>query len=330
MLADIREIKINGITIEDTPAIVPSYSSKGFTDVGKIIELHTSMIAEVGVLISAYDIAKNFITKIPEFSSFIILDSGGYECSKMKDLSDDNKENYTNVDWKYDELIGVLDSWSSQVRTISVSYDHPKQRCSVKEQIERARAQFANRQFGRLLLIKPSSEGSERVDIKEILSCIYELRDFDIIGLTEKELGFSIYNRMTNIAKIRTALAYAGFNTPIHIFGSLDTISTPLYFLSGADIFDGLTWLRYAYNNGMATYINNFVALKEGIRVNDEHVKAIVWAKNYQALLDLQITMRRFVKEKNFSVFGGQIAKFFERSFRELEANFGGGNHGRK
>ena len=106
---------------------------------------------------------------------------------------DDNKENYSNIDWKYDELIAVLDSWDKKVKTISVSYDHPKQRCGVKEQIERAKKQFKDRPFGKLLLIKPSSETLERVDIKEILSCIYEFREFDILGLTEKELGVSIY-----------------------------------------------------------------------------------------------------------------------------------------
>ena len=243
---------------------------------------------------------------------------------------DDNKENYSNIDWKYDELIAVLDSWDKKVKTISVSYDHPKQRCGVKEQIERAKKQFKDRPFGKLLLIKPSSETLERVDIKEILSCIYEFREFDILGLTEKELGVSIYDRMINIAKIRKALNTAGLDTPIHIFGSLDTIATPLYFLVGADIFDGLTWLRYAYHEGIASYIHNFAAIEEGIRVNDEHIKAIVWAKNYQTLLDLQITMRRFVKEKDFSVFGEKTGHIFERAFKEVEAKIFGGSHGRK
>ncbi len=49
---------------------------------------------------------------------------------------------------------------------------------------------------------------------------------------------------MQNIAKLRKALDKAGLNIPLHVFGSLDTVTTPLYFLAGADIFDGLTWLR--------------------------------------------------------------------------------------
>ena len=330
MLADIREIKVNGEFIEQTPTIIPSFSSKGFPDINKIIELHSSIIAEVGVLISAFDIAREKVKNIPEYSPFIILDSGGYECSQFKDLSDNNTQNYRNTEWGYNELVGVLDSWDTPTTTISVSYDHPNKRCCIARQIEAAIKQFEGRKFGKLILIKPSTENSIRIDMKELLGCIYEFRNFDILGVTEKELGFSIFERMKNIAKIRTALANAGINIPIHVFGSLDTISTPLYFFSGADIFDGLTWLRYAYHNGMATYMQNFSALKHGIRVNDENIPPLIWSGNYQILLDLQITMQRYITEKSFDAFGGVLGPFFEKSFKELEANLFGGKNGRQ
>ena len=79
----------------------------------------------------------------------------------------------------------------------------------------------------------------------------HELSHFSIIGFTEKELGPSLLKRMTAIARVRRALKEVNLDLPIHVFGSLDTISTPLYFLAGADIFDGLTWLRYAFRDGV-------------------------------------------------------------------------------
>lgn len=82
---------------------------------------------------------------------------------------------------------------------------------------------------------------------------------FHALGVTEKELGGNFKERMINIARIRKALNGVGLeNMPIHIFGSLDTVSTPLYFVAGADIFDGLTWLRFAYYKGMTIYRQNY------------------------------------------------------------------------
>lgn len=52
---------------------------------------------------------------------------------------------------------------------------------------------------------------------------------FHALGVTEKELGGNFKERMINIARIRKALNGVGLeNMPIHIFGSLDTVSTPL------------------------------------------------------------------------------------------------------
>jgi len=54
MLAGVRDIKINGQKIAETPAIIPSFSSKGFPEVRKIIEVLSESIVETGILISAY------------------------------------------------------------------------------------------------------------------------------------------------------------------------------------------------------------------------------------------------------------------------------------
>ena len=318
MLATKRDININGVTVAQTPAIVPSFSSKGFPEVAKIIESLSSIITE-SALVSAYDLSHGFIETPPHYPEYLILDSGGYECGKDMELSDIRSNNYEPAEWALDLLKVQLDKWSAPQPTLAVSYDHPKQRVSLNDQIARARELFENRNFGRELLIKPISNTSSRIDISEVLSHIYEFRDFDVIGFTEKELGFSIFDRMKKIAKVRMAMENAGIKIPIHIFGSLDTISTPLYFIAGADIFDGLTWLRYSYSNGEAVYQKNAAALKYGIHINDDDIDPKVWFDNYQAMVDLQFSMKRYLKEQTFEPFG-RHAEFFKQAYGKLQA----------
>jgi len=319
MLAAAREIKIGGAFVSKTPLLVPSFSSKGFPEVAKIIETLSGTITG-STLISAYDVANNYVPTPPTFPSFFILDSGGYESSKDTELSDTRANNYAEHPWTVDQLQAVWDKWNPQQPTIAVSYDHPKHRDSLANQIARAKELFQGRPFGREILLKPITTDAVRIPHKEIVASIHDLRDFDVIGFTEKELGFSLYDRMKKIAEVRNALTSIGLKTPIHIFGSLDTISTPLYFLAGADIFDGLTWLRYAYVDDQAVYGRNASALNHGIHMNDQGIDARIWADNYQRIEDLQLKMKRFLKEKDYNVFGARLGQFFDESIKSLAA----------
>lgn len=320
MLSTLRSLRIRGTLISETPIVVPSFSSKGFPDVAKIVETLSQVITD-SALISAYDLARGYLKTPPQYPAYLFLDSGGYECSKDCELSDTRSNNYKEADWTQEELVKVLDSWSARQPTVAVSYDHPRYRISVGDQISRAQNLFRDRAgIGHELLIKPSSQDSIRVNIAEVLERIYELRAFDVLGFTERELGYSLFTRMINIAKVRLALDKAGLQIPIHIFGSLDTISTPLYFISGADIFDGLTWLRYCYSDGQAVYQSNAAALRYGIRINDDDVDPKIWFENYQEMMNLEISMRRFVKEGGKFQCFKQHAEFFEQAHSELLA----------
>ena len=318
MLTAARSIKVDGVEIAKTPAVVPSFSSKGFIDVADIVETLSETITDCA-LFSAYDIAHGHIKSIPTYPAYLILDSGGYETSKDSELSDTRMYNYVETPWSSAQLEQVLDKWGARQPTIAVSFDHPSQRMSVKEQVERARELFKGRKFGRELLIKPHSRDAKRIDLSEVLGSVYDYRDFDVLGFTEKELGYSIFDRMVKIAQIRTRLTEVGISIPIHIFGSLDTVSTPLYFLAGADIFDGLTWLRYSYEDGRAVYQKNAAALKYGIRINDQDIDPKIWADNYQSIVNMELAMRRYLKEKSFASFK-EHASFFETSIQEVHA----------
>jgi hypothetical protein len=170
--------------------------------------------------------------------------------------------------------------------SVLISYDHPNERLTVRRQIERAKRMARGRaDVLREILLKPETKGQTLLNIGSVVSNVRALSEFDVIGVTEKEIGNSILSRMENIAKLRMALDKVGLETPIHIFGSLDTITTPMYFLAGADIFDGLTWLRFAFHNGYTMYKHNFGALQLGIKEKAHIIDGRTWYHNYRYVI---------------------------------------------
>jgi hypothetical protein len=255
MLAKRRALRLGGAEVERTPLLVPSFSSKGFPEVQKIIKT-TEEVIEGVTLISAYDLHYKLIKPPFDFASLIFLDSGGYEASKDAELSDFGEREHKSLTWNQKMHEEVLASWKPSAPSVLISYDHPNERLTVRRQIERAKRMARSRtDVLREILLKPETKGQTLLNIGSVLSNVRALSEFDVIGVTEKEIGNSILSRMENIAKLRMALDKVGLDTPIHIFGSLDTITTPMYFLAGADIFDGLTWLRFAFHNGYTMYM---------------------------------------------------------------------------
>ncbi len=135
-------------------------------------------------------------------------------------------------------------NWSSKWPTIAVSFDSPAKFLSLSRQVDRA-AKLQKRYPHLLweLLVKPETTEDPFVPFEKLIKQVEHLRRFAVVGITEKELDDSLFGAMTKIARLRTHMNAAGVNVPIHIFGSLDPLSTVLYFLAGAEIFDGLTWL---------------------------------------------------------------------------------------
>jgi hypothetical protein len=303
MLSKRRSIKFNGDEIDRTPLLIPSFSSKGFPDVQKIIEYSSEVIDGV-TLVSAYDIHYKKINPPFNFPSLIFLDSGGYEAAKEAELSDFGDKEHTPKPWTQDMHESVIASWEPSVPSVLISYDHPKERLPVKKQIERARDMAPNKtNFIRELLLKPETENQTLLHLPSVTKNVHALADFDIIGVTEKEIGNSVFKRMQNIASLRKALTDAGLDTPIHIFGSLDTITTPLYFLAGADIFDGLTWLRFAFHEGKTVYKQNFGAIQLGVRTPAHVIDGRSWNGNLYYMKEMELEMRGFLKSEDFSSF---------------------------
>src|SRR3712207_4761631 len=94
------------------------------------------------------------------------------------------------------------------------------------------------------------------------------LGGFDIVGIAEKELGRDPLERLRTVARFRKRLDEAKISAPIHIWGGLDPVMTPLYFFAGAEIFDGVSWLRYAYRNGVAINRDSHSILSETMGIS--------------------------------------------------------------
>ena len=331
MLAAKRNINFRGIDYR-TPMVIPSFSSKGFEDVEKIVDVASEYISEE-VLVSAYDIFhSNVKQKKLSFSTLAFLDSGGYEASVDRDLSDTGKKAHTVSAWTQALHKKVLENWEFEQPTVIVSYDNPNRRQKIANQIASASALFKiypNCVSELLLKAEPHRKtefDKKYLPISTILESVDDLAEFDIIGVTEKELGRSAFERMKNIASLRLALTTAEKDIPIHVFGSLDPISTPLYFLAGADIFDGLTWLRYAFRNGYAVYKHNYGALHVNIETPDKNMNGHIHQRNYNYLMDLQASMRQFLLKNDFSVFQCEVEDFFQSSHDKLEEHLEASN----
>lgn len=326
MLADNRSIYFRGRELIRTPLIVRSFSSKGFPEVSSIISVLDEYITDA-VLVSAYDVHhKNIARSKLGFSKIIFLDSGGYEAAIDDGISELRYVKAPPKHWRESIYRAEVDRWKNPRAsdTVLVSYDHPKHRHTVAQQISRAIKLYKRYPlFVREILFKPEPE-AKYVDIKKIVQRVHELSNFDVIGLTEDELGKSLSERMEAVAKLRVAMTRVDMKLPIHIFGSLDPVATPLYFLSGADIFDGLTWLRFAYKDGCAIYTHNFVPLNIGVDSILKYAEPEVWLHNHHYLDGLQREMRTFATNKDFGSFTHH-AEFFRKTCTQILAQVAGG-----
>jgi hypothetical protein len=304
MLAKKRIIRLGSGTELKTPILLPSFSSKGFPKVQKILKACEEYITDE-ILVSAYDISHGILSPEFDFASAIFLDSGGYEASKDADLSEIYEGDHVAKAWSPEMYAAVVRDWKSASPTIFISFDSPKHRADTREQIERARKLvLPSGEHARSLLLKPESDDAIRLHLEKITPNLPRLKDFATIGVTEKEIGNSILSRLANVARLRKALDRHYADMPIHVFGSLDTISTYLFFLAGADVFDGLTWLRYAFSEGDTIYRHSFGALKLPISVNSDIVEGRCWSNNYQYMQQMRLNMLKYLNDGNFEHFG--------------------------
>jgi hypothetical protein len=321
MYARRSKIILGRQTVAETPLLLPSFSSKGFPQVRQIMNLMAEFITGP-ILISAYDVHYRLIPRKITFPQLLFLDSGGYEARIEHDLSETYGKLHKPGQWSQQLYERVLKEWSSKWPTIAISFDSPARFLSLSKQINLAVE--LQKKYPHLLwelLVKPETKKDTLIPFERLVKRVEHLRGFAAVGITEKELDDSPFGAMTKIARLRTQMDAAGVKTPIHIFGSLDPLTTVLYFLAGAEIFDGLTWLRFGYHDGKAIYYQNYGVLRDSAglrrRAYDQHHE--MWRNNYYYLEELRTQMINFTRTEDCSYFGG-IQPQVSNALRQLQA----------
>lgn len=319
-----------GIEIS-TPLLIPSFSSKGFamhdgkSELCNIMIFTKEFIYETQLL-SAYDIYYQHMLDIMELNptQLTIIDSGGYETSNNFDLSETRKYDRSKKDWSKELFNEVLDNWTEVYPAIVVSYDAVELKIPIKEQVKNALNFFNSKtQFLTDFLIKPIEIESNFIDINEVLNNTIYFADFNIIGVTEKELGDSYFTRMKNIYLLRNELDKNNISSPIHVFGALDPLSVILYFIMGAEIFDGLSWLKYDYYNCCASYVNNSSILKniESVYLTDNEIRMQTIKDNIYQLETLKNILIDFSQNKDYGIFDKFGGNGFGNMINEIVQN---------
>lgn len=310
-----------------TPLLIPSFSSKGFrvdkhgaSETQSLVDVSSEWITDA-FLVSAYDLHHGHIKNPRDFRAtpeLIIVDSGGYEMRIEHDLASSVHAPHVSLPWDEKRLIQVLDDWEERFPAVFVSFDSPDQHLPLDEQVAKARALFSRypKQLHTFLL-KPTTRSQIHLDvaIAEVQHDPNSLKGFDFIGVTEKELGSSPLDRMVAIKNLRETLDSASILAPIHVFGALDPMTSSLYFLAGAEVFDGLTWLRYGFDLGAGLYQINYGFRRHEIGLRDEKMRARMLSANVFALEALKTQMQQFVMDLNFNRFdsiGLQLENHFD------------------
>jgi GrpB-like predicted nucleotidyltransferase (UPF0157 family) len=229
----------------ETPLLIPSFSSKGFqrADGSSAIEDVYRLAVEfvTGVqLVSAYDLHHGHLPRLETMAAkpeLTVLDSGGYEIARDDDLSAVFRSNIKPKPWDVEALKHEHAVWPRAMPAIFVSYDNPRIRQPFLKQVQSARQLFrASPDQLHALLIKPESRKQHTLEsvLRTVCAHATELCSFDVVGVTEKELGATMLERMQRIAKLREALDEQGSSIPIHVFGALDPIACCVYFIAGA------------------------------------------------------------------------------------------------
>jgi hypothetical protein len=315
MLARSRTLQLTESGLH-SPLLIPSVSSKGFplvgglSEAGLVLPLVIDDIA-TSLLISAYDVYHGLLLgherlmgneggeTIYARPSLLVLDSGGYELSEVFENGERNRGPREVRSFGRAQFEFVVEKLSRDRDLLVVTYDEPDaQRPSYRDQREGAQ-QFANErpQLKIDFLLKPPG-GDAFIVPAELAAEASALATFDVVGVTEKELGETLLERVLGLARLRRLLDSSGCAAvPLHVFGALDPVMTSLYFMAGAEVFDGLSWLRYAYYDDTAVHPDELAVITGSFDANRVLREAERYLSNLRQLSLLRERLTQWASE---------------------------------
>ena len=286
--AQVRRVDRLGVA---TPLIAPSFSSRGFPYLSDIWEEFRHKLYGV-CLVSAFDVAGRRIpSDLADLVNVAILDSGLYETRVRKlDLNATDSSPHSE-DWPREQYLEAVQSIGTQGNLILVNFDHVGR---LEDQIEMAVEDFSMApRAASDFLVKPA-HATELVNLPKLAQFADALKQFSVIGIAAREAGDSLLERCRSIVMLRDLLNGAGLDTPVHVFGAIKPYEVLAYFLCGADIFDGLSWLRWAFRDNGSVPIDETATEDMQWTLTDWELHTIQSTQNLTLLFRLQQAMEEY------------------------------------
>lgn len=329
------------------PLLIPSVSSKGSPlvdglEAKSVLPLASQDMTEA-LLVSAYDLHHKLLPEHDELfgpdhmqslygtPALLVVDSGGYELSDAFESGERPRVPQEIRLFGRPEFETVIDRLPTDRDVLVVTYDEPDvDRAGYGQQREAAQQFAATRRHLKVdFLLKPPA-GDRFVVSTKLASDAGNLRIFDVVGVTEEELGDSLLERLVCLGRLRQLLDESGAEAvPLHVFGCLDPILTPLYFMAGGEIFDGLSWLRYAWHDDTLLHPEALAVLTGSVDADQVRRDTRRHLSNLQQLLRLKHALERWANEpERYEILGRhhqQIREIHETVLARLKKRSSGG-----
>ena len=283
-----RRIGKAGVT---TPLLVPSFSSCGFPAVAEIFNAMEDKLYGV-CLVSASDLASGCLSVgALDTVNVTVVDSGMYEARRQGYGCTVESAPSCGARWSRQRYLEIATELDSVANAILVNCDGFE---PLGAQIAHALDDFSYAPYAAHdFLVKPEAP-ARLVNVARLAQHGGALGQFDVLGITAREAGDSLIQRCRTIVMLRDALDDAGLNIPIHVFGAITPPEILTYFFCGADVFDGLNWLRLSFGEAGPIAIEAAAFERSNWRLTDWQLHTAAWTSNLRTLYRLQTALQRY------------------------------------
>jgi queuine/archaeosine tRNA-ribosyltransferase len=288
--------------VMETPFFFPAISSiKTNLTMDEYLDIILK-IAYPGFLISSYDIYNsdekekkkilNIVSESTDSETLTLLDSGHYEAFW-----------YHDSEWKFQNLETILNEISVDFCfSFDVFWNSNKtEEQYVKETITSIAMTAGMQKSGTTIPLVHSDPNS----FPDVVRKVVEGINPEVVGVPERELGSSIFERAVTIKRIRDELDKTNRQIPLHLLGTGNPISILIYTLCGADIYDGLEWCQTVVDPKKG-YLLHFTQ-RDLIECNCSACQIEDMAYNTQTIAHNLLFYKDFTKAIRISIKDGKI-----------------------
>jgi queuine/archaeosine tRNA-ribosyltransferase len=239
------------------PTLVPSVSSfETQIRVNDAIQIQNLLYEPIS-LVSAYDINDSkankastdaFVTSSNSFAErgILMLDSGGYESSRIRKYLPDKSTEWVFSDYR--NVCGTVNADLIFSFDYFIENDESAQDFAIRltqECIEHHKFVDSKKLIPVVHLLSRSGERTLTEDeVKEIVSRIASELSPLLIAIPERELGAGIIAKCKLVKIIMRELSKKASSPKLHVLGCGNLLSFAFLASAGASIFDGLEWCR--------------------------------------------------------------------------------------